>query len=477
MSKPRIGLITFGDHRDHEWEHVFQRMTEPRHGEAVEFFEKLPIDLIVNESVARTREEINNQVDYLRAQRVDALIAHTPCWTSPNLVVHGIQRLDVPTIVLGNKHPGTHSTVGLLGAGGTLSQIGYPHIRIREDFSKALNERAMPFFRASMAKTRLMGKQFGLFGGRSLGIDTGTYDPMQWKQLFGVDSEHIDQLEIVRRAELVSVEDSQRMVGWLESSVAKVAYDDVKLTPEKLDFQARCYLATMEIIKDLGLDFVAIKCMPDMTNHYVPQCLSAALLPGPFDADGPREPIMMACEADADAALSMEILKEVSGGLPVLFMDVSYINDEEGVFYFPNCGAFCSWYAARSDKPEENLRKVELRAANRPAGGAITYFTAGPGPLTLARLYRVEGKYRMMVISAKSVEILDEQYNRFVEARGSHQLPTAFLRMDIDVECLIAEFGSNHIMGVAGNRVEELRHFCELLDIEFVQPKLKIEHS
>ena len=77
---------------------------------------------------------------------------------------------------------------------------------------------------------------------------------------------------------------------------------------------------------------------------------------------------MMACEADGDAALSMEILKEVSGGQPVLFMDVSYIDDERGVFYFPNCGAFCTWYAGRSDTPEENLKHVELRPANRPGG-------------------------------------------------------------------------------------------------------------
>jgi L-fucose isomerase len=477
MSKPRIGLITFGDNREHEWKHVFQKMTEPYHKDAVAFLEQLPVELVVDENVARTRDEINAQVDFLRSEKVDALVAHTPCWTSPNLVVHGVQRLGLPTIVLGNKHPGTHSTVGLLGAGGTLSQIGFPHIRIREDFSKALIEKVMPFFRASLAKTRLPGKQFGLFGGRSLGIDTGTYDPMQWKQLFGIDSEHIDQLEIVRRAEMVSKEESSRMVRWLERSVGKVAYDDEKLLPEKLDFQARCYLATVEIILEHGLDFVAIKCMPDMTNHYVPQCLSAALLPGPYDADGLREPVMMACEADADAALSMEILKEISGGLPVLFMDVSYIDDDEGVFYFPNCGAFCSWYAGRSGNPEENLRKVELRPANRPAGGAITYFTAAPGPLTLARLYRVEGKYRMMVISAETVEIPDEQYTRFVEARGSHQLPTAFMRMDVDIDELISEFGSNHIMGVAGNFMEELRHFCKLMDIELIQPKSKTKNS
>lgn len=466
MSQPKIGLITFGDHRDHEWNHVFKKMTEPRHAAAIDYFTELPVELQSDPAVARTKEQIDRQVDALRAAGVEALVAHTPCWTSPNLVVRGIQRLNLPTILLGNKHPGTHSTVGLLGAGGTLSQIGYSHLRLREDFGESLRQRVMPYFQAAAAKARLMGKVFGLFGGRSLGIDTGTFDPMQWKKLFGVDTEHIDQLEIIRRADLVPEADTEKMMAWLTRSAASVAYNDDKFTAEKLAFQVRCYLATMDIIREMGLDFVAIKCMPDLTTHFVPQCISAALLPSPYDADGRREPIMMACEADGDAALTMEILKEISGGLPVLFMDVSYIDDEQGVFYFPNCGAFCSWYAARADDPQENMRHIELRPANRPGGGAITYFTTAPGRMTLARLYREDGRYLMGIISGESIQISAAEYDRFVEARGSHQLPTAFLKLDVDVQRLIGGFGSNHIMGVAGDRIEELLHFCELMQIE-----------
>jgi L-fucose isomerase len=466
MSQPRVGLITFGDHRAHEWEHVFRMMTEPRHAEAVAYFNELPLELRAEPHVARTKGQIDQQVDALRGAGVEVLVAHTPCWTSPNLVVRGIQRLNLPTVLLGNKHPGTHSTVGLLGAGGTLSQIGYPHLRLREDFDAGLAPKVMPYFQAAAVKARLMGKVFGLFGGRSLGIDTGTFDPMQWKKMFGVDTEHIDQLEIIRRADLVAEEDTSKMMAWLTSSAAAVAYNDDKFTPEKLAFQVRCYLATMAIIREMGLDFVAVKCMPDLTTHFVPQCISAALLPSPYDADGQREPIMMACEADGDAALTMEILKEISGGKPVLFMDVSYIDDDRGVFYFPNCGAFCSWYAARSDDPQENMRQIELRPANRPGGGAITYFTTAPGTMTLARLYREDGAYKMGIISGESVNISAEDYDAFVEARGSHQLPTAFLKLDVDVNKLISGFGSNHIMGVAGNRVEELLYFCELMGIE-----------
>ncbi|MCL4249529.1 MAG: L-fucose isomerase [Anaerolineae bacterium] len=466
MTQPTVGLITFGDNRKHEWENYFRGLTEPRHQDAIAYLQSLPISLLTSEAVARFKQEIDAQVDALLASGAEVLVAHVPCWTSPNLVVRGIQRAGLPVIVLGNKHPSTHSTVGLLGAGGTLGQIGYPHLRIRADFDDALADKLMPYFRAAAAKKRLQGKVFGLFGGRSLGIDTGTFDPMQWKKLFGVDTEHIDQLEIVRRAETVSEEATSNMIGWLSRMAGAVKYNNERFTPEKLAFQVRCYLATKEIIDDLGLDFVAIKCMPDMTTHYVPQCISAALLPGPYDASGNKQPLMMACEADGDAALTMEILKEVSGGKPVLFMDVSYIDDERQTFYFPNCGAFCSWYAARSDDPAENMRRVELRPANRPGGGAITYFTTAPGDLTLARLYRVDGDYHMAIITGATVNISDEEYQAFVAARGTHQLPTAFIKMDVDVDRLLGTFGSNHILAVDGLYSLELAHFCQMLGIQ-----------
>lgn len=256
------------------------------------------------------------------------------------------------------------------------------------------------------------------------------------------------------------------MVAWLSHNTARVDLGQGGLTAEKLAFQSKCYLATRQIIAEKGLDFVAIQCMPDLTNHFVPQCISAALLPGPYDASGPKEPVAMACEADGDGALTMEMLKLVSGGKPVLFGDLSYINEERGILYLPNCGAMCSWYAARSDDPAENLRRVELRPAIRPGGGAITYFTAAPGPLTLARLFRKSGRYQMAILPGEAVTLPDEELQDFVRARGAHQLPTAFVQISAAADQVVQAFGSNHISGVAGSYRDELLRLCEMLDIE-----------
>ncbi len=461
--------MTFGDERDDMWEKVFKNLSEPLHSELRDYLKSLPIELFSFDQVARSRDEINDQVDQLSSSHIDVLVAHTPCWTSPNLVIHGIQRLGMPVALVTSRSAATHGMVGFFGAGGAMHQIGIDHLRIRDDYgSPSMTEKLLPFVKAARAVNALKGEVFGFFGGRSLGIDTGSFDPMQWRRLFGIDVEHIDQLEIIRQAELILENESERtdqLIEWLEEHTKSVSYNDLVLTREKLAYQCACYLATKDIIKDKSLGFVAIKCMPDLSSNYVPQCISAALLPGTYDADGDKQTVSMACEADGDGALTMEIMKHITGGMPVLFGDLSHIDDQENVLYLPNCGAQSTWFAGRSADFRENLKQVELRPSVRPGGGSTVYFPAAPGPITLARLYRWSGEYRMAIIPGEAITLSQEKSDEFIKARGVHQLPTAFVKVTAELEEIIDEFGSNHISGVAGDVEKELVQFCKLKGI------------
>ena len=359
MTRPRVALMTFGDDRDYMWEGYFAGLTEPRHEEAVNYLRSLPVELIAFDEVARSKQEVDRQIRELKAAEAETLFAHTPCWATPNIVVRAVQGMDLPTVIMTSKSAATHGMVGLLAAAGAMSQIGVRHIRLRDDFgAPGLEEKLLPFFRAASTKARLRGRVMGLFGGRSLGIDTGTFDPMQWRSQFGVDVDHIDQLEIVRRAELVDQDRVEKMMSWMNEQFASIAFDDDKLTEDKLEFQLRCYLANKDINAEKGLDFISVKCMTELSDHYVPQCISAALMPGPYDAEGSKQPCSMSCEADGDGALSMEILKEVSGGGSTLFADVSHADADKKILYLPNCGGMCSWFAGRSDDAIQRLQQA-----------------------------------------------------------------------------------------------------------------------
>jgi len=466
--RPRVGIITFGDNRTNEWEKVFRDLTEPRHERAVEALGRLPVEVISFPDVARHREEITDQIDHLRRQGIDVFVAHTPAWTSPNLVVHGVQRMAMYTVILGNRDAATHGSVGLFGASGALKQIGFDHRTVRIDYEDpGLEKRLLPVFRAGMVKARLAGSVFGYFGGRSIGIDTSQFDALQWRKKFGVDAEHIDQLEIVRIAGIIDQARIEKMRNWMEANAKEVVYDDTKLTVEKLDFQIACYLATKDIVAERGLAFTAVKCMPEMSVNYVPQCMTAAFLPDTFDGDeGEKDGIVMACEADADGALTQQILKLVSGGLPTFFADASHIDDERRTLYCVNCGAMCAWYARRSANPEENLAAIAIRQSVRPGGGGITFFFAAPGPMQLARLYREDGRYKMAIMPTEAIEPTQAMVDEFTQARGPHQLPTMFVKIGFDIDRFVDEYGSNHISGVAGCYRDELLEVCRILDIE-----------
>ena len=69
--------------------------------------------------------------------------------------------------------------------------------------------------------------------------------------------------------------------------------------------------------------------------------------------------MVYACEADSDAALTMQILKLLTND-PVVFMDVRHWDEENQVLEFCNCGSESTWYAAKSDDPDENMKNVTL---------------------------------------------------------------------------------------------------------------------
>ena len=86
--------------------------------------------------------------------------------------------------------------------------------------------------------------------------------------------------------------------------------------------------------------------------------------------------------------------------------------------------------------------------------------------MQLARLYRVGGKYKMAIIPCEAEEPTKEMLDEFIRARGPHQLPALFAKVNFDLDVFINEYGSNHISGVEGYYLDELLEVCAMLDIE-----------
>ena len=118
-----------------------------------------------------------------------------------------------------------------------------------------------------------------------------------------------------------------------------------------------------------------------------------------------KPPIVCATEADCDAALTMQMFKQLAG-TPVLFADVRHYHADLGVWDLCNSGEHATYFAGRSDDPAVNLARTEFRPQGFyfPAGGAAVYHIAAPGPVTLARLTRHDRRYRMTIVPREFVD-------------------------------------------------------------------------
>lgn len=468
MRRRKVGILTFSDGRDFAYRQLYEmnRYFQNRLAQVLE--ETGEIEPVAGEIIG-TPEQARNEGKRLADAGVECTILNYAVWAFPHLTAIATRFAPGPFLCFSNINPEYPGLVGMLASAGALDAIGVFHHRISGDIADpAVRTRVLAFLRAASAVHRLKGETYGVFGGRSMGMYTAVPDLAQWQRDFGIDIEHIDQWEIVRRAGQVPQERVTAARRWLEQMCAVVAYDGQSLTPETLERQIRSYYAVRELIEEWDLDFCGIKGQPELTNAFCTMDLAEAFLNDPYDWDGPHEPIVCATEADSDGALTMEIFKHLTGS-PVLFADVRHYDAGDNCWHLVNSGQHPTYFAGRSLEPRENLSRVRLLPETFyfPAGGASVQHIAAPGEVTLARLARRNGRYWMAILPAVFLEFPPEKAEEKARAT-TWEWPHAFARFHVAPEDFVAVYSSNHIHGVYGNWVEELRWVCRILGIEAV---------
>jgi L-fucose isomerase len=221
----------------------------------------------------------------------------------------------------------------------------------------------------------------------------------------------------------------------------------------------RSYLATCELVKRHRLDFVGVKCQPELSDGYATQCVAHMLCNGELDADGDKRAMVHACESDADGALTMQIMHLLSDGKSAALLDIRWFDAEHGCWTLANCGAVPAVFCATESDPTgfANIH-MEAHVFGEGGGGALPGMIS-PQPVTLARLCRKDGKYWMAIVCGESVAVAPEEMQRTTTV-----FPKAFVKTTAGMDFLKV-YGSNHIHMVSGDISEELIALCRLLRI------------
>ncbi|MCS7119842.1 MAG: L-fucose/L-arabinose isomerase family protein [Nitrososphaerota archaeon] len=478
MKTTPIGMAILNDEREHVWransrecmENV-QRWAEIIRNGVKNLDGTSPEVVVGSETITSPKSARKVGEELLRAGCRSIILCYY-VWDFPFLVWPFINTIgrNKPILCLSNnsgKYPGN---VGLLATDGALRQVGIRTHRIVGDMNDPeTRAKVISWVRAAQAYTNIQNEVYGMYGGHSMGMETGYFHLVPIIKTFGVTVSQIDQLLLVKVMETIDEKEVERGLKWFEDLLGdRIRYDGKMLTRETLKTQIRLYLAIKKVNEEKGFDFCGLKGQRELTEYVCLGDVPEMLLNDPYDWNGPKEPTVCATEADSLAAVTMQLLKYVSGGLPVLFMDVRLYHRDKDLWDFCNSGNHASWYASRSMDPKENFKKVTLHPALEyyfKAGGASVEFDAAPGEITFARLGLWDDRLYMLIVLGEAVELPPEE-RKAINAETNPTWPHVHARLNSSFEEFIKLFPCNHILGVAGNYMQELIYLCEIAGIE-----------
>jgi L-fucose/D-arabinose isomerase len=477
MRSTPVGLVMVNDERPHvhglnETENmlVLERWAQAIRDEVTDHDGRGPEVVVAPETVksVRNAQEIGEQ---LRRSGCRSLILCFNVWDFPFLVwplVNAVGR-DVPILSLSNNNGRYPGNVGLLATDGALRQAGVRTHRIVGDSGQpATREAVRTWIRAAQAVTLIQTEVYGLYGGHSMGMETGFFHLVPTIKALGTTAYQIDQLWVLERMKHVDEAEVRAGREWLESLLTdRLRYDGDMLTPERLETQLRLYLAVRELNDENGFAYCGIKGQRELTEYVCTADVAEMLLNDLYDWRGPKESTVCATEADADGAITMQLLKYISGGLPSLFMDVRLYHPELDVWDLCNSGQHATWYATRSSDVAANFERVTFHPALSlyfKAGGASVEFDAAPGPLTFARLGIWDDRPYLVIIPGEVVDLPAEE-RRALNAQTDPTWPHVHARLHCSHDEMLQIFPCNHIHATPGDQVAPLVKLAEICGI------------
>ena len=477
MRSTAIGIAMLNDEREHvytannnenlavvdSWAAFIRKNLKNVDGSAPEV-------VIGSEIITGTRSAQKVGEELSRANCKQVIMLYN-VWNFPFLCWPFLNSLgDVPVMSLSNNNGKFPGNVGLLATDGALRQAGKrTHRIIGELKDKKTQRRVLDWIRASQAVTTIRNEVFGCYGGHSMGMETGFAHLTPTLKSLGCTVRQIDQLWLLKALDEIDRKEIVKGRKWFEKLLGKrLKYDKRILTPKTLETQIGLYLAMCAVNDDKGFDFCGLKGQRELTEHVCLGDVPEMLMNDPYDWNGPKEPCVCATEADAYAAITMQLMKYISGGLPTLFMDVRLYHPKLDIWDWCNSGNHASWFAAQSDKPEVNFKNISFHPALEfyfKAGGASVEFDAKPGEMTYARLGLWDEKPYMVIVRGASAKLSAAQRKK-INDMTNPTWPHVHAKLECDFEEFVNVFPCNHVLGVTGDRVQALVYLCEIAGIK-----------
>ena len=438
---------------------------------------------------ARSARRVGRQ---FRAAGVEVLVCYDDVWAYPGelegLVLQNISMGQIPVAHVSGNSAAWPGVVYNFAATGMLAQWGYFAHRIVGDlveeggvptgFSESLKADLVDWLAAATTFADMWGTPYASFGGHSMNMETGLAHVIPARRFFGINTIHVDMMEIRARIDSGKYDaQSRRVVEWLKSMMpGRIHTESPDWQPDELMktlvYQCKMYLAMKQIMAELGASVGGFQGQRQWTDYLPTGDVPEAILNDLFDHAGRKMPVAFATENDFNRGLTQRISVGLSRGLPAIFMDFRkayldgdpllakyaaadderIIKDAGGVVDFCNSGNHPPYYAALdANDAAANYRTVSLWPVVKsyfPGGGFSIEFNAAPCDMLFSGLtLRPDGTFVMQASLGKSVK-LSRELSAAINNASDVTWPHLYGVFDDDMKAVVDTWATNHAVGV-----------------------------
>ena len=430
----------------------------------------------------------------IKRSRGERFINFLAGWAYPDFSVSPMWQLpaEVPKLLLGSAIQDYPGNVALFAAASGTAHVGIETDRIfienferHDEYEDALHAflkkghyqpscpkpiavQVGPKNRekAKKIKAKLRGSIYGAVGPRSMQM-WNKISEADFLRHFGISREGFDGLRVAKMAEKVPDRQAEKAVDFLLSKQMDLRFGPnpkQHLTREMVIFQMKVYIALLELRRQFGLDFIGVQDQLDWIEHYPSTDLTLGILNNKLRPLADGQTFVAATEADDGAALSMQLLKLLSGGQPVGFNDLRYWDSKKGLYWFVNSGALAPFFAYRShDSLGGAWSERQTYMYFKQGGGTCSVVVRIPGIVTWARFsYR---SHRLYLCAGRGVtDVPTERQWQERSKTCNPEWPHWYLKLCTRIEW---KANSNHPITVVGDYLADLKAVAEELGIPF----------
>jgi L-fucose isomerase-like protein len=304
-------------------------------------------------------------------------------------------------------------------------------------------DEVLSYAKAASVATNIRTVKIGQLGYRDMQLYGTQFDGVSVKRVFGVEIECFEMLEVVQRAEKLSKEEIDKVIGRIKAwKFVKQPNEDAVINA------AKYYLAIKQIITERNYLAVSLKDVDGFKKLL-------GFPPAPIFTLLAEDGVLTIPENDAMGNVTQAVVNMLTGQIGAYLEFYEFFTD--GVLagvpdYVPS-------------EIVDGETTILPAAFGELSQGLLNVSKVKTGELTMCRLTTIDGKYVMHLVKGEGVT--PESWEECGWDKPAPQLPSLKVKLS-SVEDFTQNVMGQHYIISYGDNVKLIKEYCQIAGIEIL---------